>query len=95
MAVYSVDSDAVLTQSTAVRATADRLHAETQAMLAQLTQLQASWTGHAATSFQGVLEEWRGAQLHVEQALGAITTALAVAGQQYADAELANASLFR
>ena len=45
MAVFSVDSDAVLTQSAAVRATADRLHAESQAMLAQLTQLQASWTG--------------------------------------------------
>ncbi|MFI8593852.1 WXG100 family type VII secretion target [Microbacterium sp. NPDC078428] len=95
MAVFSVDSDAVLTQSAAVRATADRLHAESQAMLAQLTQLQASWTGQAAASFQSVLDEWRVTQLHVEQSLASIHGALALAAQHYAEAEMTSAALFR
>ncbi len=42
MAVFSVDSDAVLSATTAVRATGDRLQTDTAAMLARLTQLQGS-----------------------------------------------------
>ena len=38
MATFSVDSDAVLTATGAIRATADRLQGETAAMLGQLTQ---------------------------------------------------------
>ena len=54
MAVFSVDSDAVLATTAAVRGTIDRLQGETQAMLAQLTQLQATWTGSAAVAFHTV-----------------------------------------
>ena len=50
MAIYSVDSDAVLSTTTAVRGTIDRLQSETHAMLAQLTQLQSTWTGTASTA---------------------------------------------
>ncbi|PZU36361.1 MAG: WXG100 family type VII secretion target [Microbacterium sp.] len=95
MAVFTVDSDAILTQSAAVRATVDRLHAESQAMLAQLTQLQSSWTGQAAGSFQQVIDQWRATQRQVEDSLAAITQSLAAAGRQYADTELAALSLFR
>ncbi len=45
MAVFSVDSDAVLATTAAVRGTIDRLQAETQAMLVQLTQLQSQLDG--------------------------------------------------
>lgn len=95
MAVFSVDSDAVLTATAAVRATADRLQGETAAMLAQLTQLQGSWTGSAAVAFQGVIDRWRLAQQEVEAALGEIGGALSHAGQQYAHTEQAAAGLFR
>lgn len=95
MAVYSVDSDAVLATTAAVRGTIDRLQAETQAMLSQLTQLQGSWTGSAAVAFQGVVDQWRATQRQVEDALSGINTALAAAGRQYADAEQATTSLFR
>jgi early secretory antigenic target protein ESAT-6 len=95
MAVFTVDSDAILTQSATVRATVDRLHAESQAMLAQLTQLQSSWTGQAAGSFQQVIDQWRATQRQVEDSLAAITQSLAAAGRQYADTELAALSLFR
>lgn len=95
MAVFSVDSDAVLTATAAVRGTADRLEAETSAMLAQLTQLQSAWTGAAAVAFHGVVEQWRATQRQVEDSLAAISQTLATAGRQYADAEQLNLSLFR
>jgi len=95
MAVFSVDSDAVLASTAAVRGTIDRLQAESNAMLAQLTQLQGSWTGSAAVAFQGVIEQWRATQRQVEDSLTGISAALAAAGRQYADTELAAASLFR
>jgi WXG100 family type VII secretion target len=95
MAVYSVDSDAVIATTAAVRGTIDRLQGETPAMLTQLTQLQASWTGSPAAAFQTVADQWRATQRHVEDSLAGINAALATAGQQYADAEQATTSLFR
>jgi early secretory antigenic target protein ESAT-6 len=95
MAVFSVDSDAVAGATQAIRATADRLQADTSAMLAQLTQLQGSWTGSASVAFQSVVDRWRAAQADLEAALGDISTALGVAGQQYAQTELAAAGMFR
>jgi len=95
MAVFSVDSDAVLTATSAVRATSDRLQGETAAMLAQLTQLQGSWTGAASVAFQGVVERWRAAQRDLDAALADINAALTSAGTQYAQTESAAAGLFR
>jgi len=95
MAVFTVDTDAVASTTTAVRATSDRLQTETAAMMSQLTQLQGSWTGSAATAFQGCAEQWRSAQAHVEQALTSISVALQNAGNQYAEAEQYSAGLFR
>jgi early secretory antigenic target protein ESAT-6 len=95
MAVFSVDSDAVLSSTAAVRGTIDRLHAESASMLAQLTQLQSTWTGSASAAFHGVVEQWRVTQRQVEDSLTSINTALSAAGRQYADAEMATTSLFR
>ncbi|WP_194410953.1 WXG100 family type VII secretion target [Microbacterium cremeum] len=95
MAVFSVDSDAVLASTAAVRGTIDRLQAESNAMLAQLTQLQSSWTGSASIAFHGVVDQWRATQRQVEESLTGINAALSAAGRQYADTELATTSLFR
>ena len=95
MAVFSVDSDAVLTSTAAMRGTIERLQAETSTMLAQLTQLQASWTGGASVAFQGVVEQWRGTQRNVDDTLASISAALGAAGSQYAEAEQLTVSLFR
>lgn len=95
MTAFSVDSDAVLTATSAIRATADRLQGETAAMLGQLTQLQGTWTGSAAVAFQGLIDRWRGAQSELEAALGDIGTALGNAGAQYAQTEQSAAGLFR
>ena len=95
MAVFSVDSDAVLAGTATVRGTIERLQAESQSMLAQLTQLQSSWTGSASIAFHGVVDQWRATQRQVEESLTGISAALAAAGRQYADTELSTTSLFR
>ena len=95
MAVFSVDSDQVLATTSAVRGTIDRLEGETSALMSQLMQLQASWTGSASVAFQTVVDQWRATQRHVEDSLAGINSALAAAGRQYADAEMATTSLFR
>ena len=59
MAVFSQDSDQVLATTSAVRGTIDRLEGETSALMSQLMQLQASWTGSASVAFQGVVDQWR------------------------------------
>ena len=95
MAVFSVDSDAVLSSTTVVRGTIDRLQGEVNALLSQLTGLQSSWTGAAAAAFQSSVEQWRATQRTVEESLGGINAALSLAGRQYAEAEQASMSLFR
>ena len=94
MTRYQVDSEAVIAATSAVRSTIGRLQAEVASLNGQLTSLQGSWSGQAATAFQSVVTDWRGTQQRVEESLGSINTALAQAGQQYAEIEAANARLF-
>ncbi|WP_309065329.1 WXG100 family type VII secretion target [Microbacterium sp.] len=95
MSVFTVDTDAVHAAHGAARATMERLQGESTSLMAQLGQLQSSWTGAAAAAFQECSEQWRGAQMHVEQVLASISGALASAAAQYADADQYSASLFR
>jgi len=95
MAVFSVDSDAVMSATSAVRATGERLQSDTTAMMSQLTQLQGSWTGTASVAFQSVIERWRAAQREVEAALAEISGALGHVATQYAETEMAAAGAFR
>lgn len=94
MTSYQVDSEAVFGASAAARATSDRIQSDVSGMLAQLTSLQSSWSGQAATAFQALITDWRATQQHVTESLEAINAALALAGQQYAEIEQANARLF-
>ncbi|GAA1465451.1 WXG100 family type VII secretion target [Microbacterium thalassium] len=95
MAVFSVDSDAVIAATGSVRNTIDRIEGETHAMMSQLTQLQSTWTGGASSAFHAAVEQWRVTQRQVEESLAGINAALASAGRQYAEAEQATMSLFR
>jgi early secretory antigenic target protein ESAT-6 len=94
MTSYQVDSEAVAAATTSARASVGRIQAEVSALHSQLTALQGSWTGQAATAFQGVVSEWRGVQERVEQSLTSIGQALGYAAQQYAEIEASNARLF-
>ncbi|TQL47053.1 WXG100 family type VII secretion target [Homoserinimonas aerilata] len=94
MTQYRVDSEAVIAAEGAVRASAGRIQAEVNGMLGQLLNLQGSWSGPAAAAFQSVVNDWRATQQRVDESITGIGQALGRAGQQYAEAEQANASLF-
>lgn len=94
MTRYQVDSEAVAAATGNVRAAVNRIQAEVSGLHAQLANLQSSWTGQAATAFQGVVGDWKATQQRVEQSLAEINAALSQAGQLYAEAESQNARLF-
>ncbi|MFT4259208.1 WXG100 family type VII secretion target [Microbacterium sp.] len=95
MSVFTVDTEAVTAAQGATRATMERLQSEAATLMAQLTQLESSWSGTASAAFQNCAQQWRGAQVHVEQVLESIGIALGDAASQYADADQYSASLFR
>ncbi|MER7796229.1 WXG100 family type VII secretion target [Microbacterium sp. NPDC096154] len=95
MAIFSVDTDAVLSANGQALATAERLRLETATLTGQLAQLEASWTGGGAGAFQASLAQWKAAQQAVEQALDGLGRALGAAGAQYAEAERLTAGMFR
>jgi len=94
MTRYQVDSDAVISATGAARGSIGRIQAEVAALQNQLMSLQGSWTGSAASAFQSLVADWSATQQRVEQSLGALTEALAHAGQHYAEIEHQNARLF-
>jgi early secretory antigenic target protein ESAT-6 len=94
MTTYHVDAAQVSAATQTVQGTIGRIQADVASLLGQLTGLQASWSGQAATAFQTAVSEWRATQLHVEQSLEHLNHALGVAATQYTDAELSNARLF-
>lgn len=94
MTRYQVDSDEVLGASSAVRATISRIQAESTSLSGQLANLQNSWSGQASVAFQGLALDWRATQHRVDETLGAVSQALSVAAQQYAEIEATNARLF-
>lgn len=94
MTTYQVDSDAVLTATTGVRASIGRIQSEVTGLNSQLIGLQGSWSGQASSAFQAVASEWHATQLRVEEVLTALGQALAQAGNQYAEIEAANTRLF-
>ncbi|MDQ1574852.1 MAG: hypothetical protein QOH55_2 [Microbacteriaceae bacterium] len=94
MTTFQVDSEAVLGATDAVRASIGRIEAEVGGLHGQLTNLQSSWSGQAATAFQGAITDWRATEQHVGESLAALNQALTRAAQQYAEIEAANARLF-
>ena len=90
----AIDAAQVSAATHSVQGTIGRIQSEVGSLVAQLTGLQSSWTGQAATAFQGAVADWRTTQLHVEQSLAQLSHALGVAATQYAEAEQANARLF-
>ncbi|WP_372969081.1 WXG100 family type VII secretion target [Microbacterium sp.] len=94
MSAFTVDTEAVGAAQAAALATMERVHADAATLMSQLTQLQSSWVGTASTAFQSCADQWRGAQLHVEQVLESIGHSLGSAATQYAEADQFSASLF-
>ncbi|WP_026534153.1 WXG100 family type VII secretion target [Arthrobacter sp. H14] len=94
MAQFNVDSEVLQLRSSAVRGSVERIRTEVETMQRGLQELQGSWTGAAATTFQGLIVDWRATQMKVEASLESINTALSTAATQYAQAEQANTRMF-
>jgi WXG100 family type VII secretion target len=94
MTRFEVDSAQVSAASVAVQASAQQIGTEVDRMMRHLLDLQSSWRGQAATSFQHVVTDWRGTQERVRTALEEIRAALAVAGRQYEDVEASAVRMF-
>ena len=94
MSIISVDTDQLQVKSANVKATVDRISADVQAMKHGLDELQATWRGSAATSFQALVAEWTLTQGKVEASLASINLALSSAADTYAQAEQGNAQRF-
>jgi len=94
MSRYEVDSVQVTQAAVAVQASARQISTQVDGMMRHLVELQGSWRGVAASSFQHVVTDWRATQERVRISLEEIQHALTVAGQQYADAEASAARMF-
>ncbi len=91
---YEVDSAQVLQASSAIQVSAEQIREEVDRMMHHLLDLQGTWRGQAATSFQSVVTDWQATQERVRTSLEEIQRALAAAGRQYADVESATAAMF-
>ncbi len=91
---FEVDSAQVVQASAAVQTSAQQIGSEVDQMMRHLVQLQAGWSGSAASSFQNVVNEWRVTQERVRSALDDIQAALAHAGRQYQEVEDAATRMF-
>ena len=94
MTHFSVDSEQVQAANAAIQSTISRISSEADTLLAQLQNLQSSWTGAAANSFQDLVVRWRATASTVDSQLGELGTALGIAAAQYAEIEYANQRLF-
>lgn len=94
MSRFEVDSAQVAQAGAAVQASAGHIASEVDGMMRHLVNLQASWKGQGAASFQQVITDWRATQERVRVSLEQIQRALALAGRQYAEAEEAAVRMF-
>jgi 6 kDa early secretory antigenic target len=94
MSRYQVDSAQVMQAGAAVQTSAQLIGDEVDVMMRHLVELQSSWQGQAANSFQSVIADWRATQERVRSSLEEIQRALAVAGRQYAEVESTTAAMF-
>jgi 6 kDa early secretory antigenic target len=94
MSRYEVDSAQVAQAGVAVQASAQQISTQVDSMMRHLLDLQNSWRGQAASSFQHVITDWRATQERVKLSLDEIQHALTLASQQYAQAEDSAARMF-
>ncbi len=94
MAQFQVDSELVHAANSAIQNTITQIHSEINALQAQLVSLQDSWRGIAANEFQSLAVRWGSTASAVQQQLGELGNALAMAASQYEDIEAANVQLF-
>ncbi|EEH64495.1 WXG100 family type VII secretion target [Gleimia coleocanis DSM 15436] len=94
MTMFQVDVAEVARTSALVKSSVENVRTEVTALMAHLRDLEASWTGQAATQFHLLAEEWQATQAQVEATLDDIGVRLQLAATQYADVESQATGLF-
>ncbi|MEI2730855.1 MAG: WXG100 family type VII secretion target [Dermatophilaceae bacterium] len=92
---FSVDTEQIGTAASDIARIAGDIETSVAAMMARLTGLQSTWSGAAATEFQGAVTDWRATQTRVRENLATIGTLTARAGTSYAHVEDGVRLLFR
>ncbi|WP_026937269.1 WXG100 family type VII secretion target [Gulosibacter molinativorax] len=87
MAKFTVDSDFMATTMATAYSDIDAVQTHTSQLTTTLTTLESSWSGQASVAFQGAVEQWRGAQSQVEEAIQSINQALGAAADYYGTTE--------
>lgn len=94
MNLLRVDAAAISAAANITKTQIAAIEAEVLKLTTNLTALEGSWSGTAASAFQGALANWRAAQTAVESSLADLNRVLELASTQYAEVEAANARLF-
>lgn len=94
MTQFFVDPNRIHQGNSQIQATIARLQQEIAALHTQLTAMQDSWQGLAASSFQEVFQRWKVTSDLVENQLSLLGQALTLAANQYSETEFANQRLF-
>lgn len=94
MPAFSVDTQAVVDTATRTRTRVTTIQDEVDAMAADISLLQDSWSGGAAAAMSACASDWQLTQTQVQTSLDAIGAALDQAATSYDDAETCNTNLF-
>ncbi|MCI1635556.1 WXG100 family type VII secretion target [Bifidobacterium sp.] len=94
MTNFQVDSEQIRTSSAAVQHSIEAIRDSVHGMYGNLQGLEGIWTGSAATQFTQISQQWRNAQIQMEQSLEAIQRALTQASSLYEEAESQATMLF-
>ena len=71
--MFTVDTDRIQAAASDMSGIAAEIESSVGAMHARLTSLEGSWTGAAATEFQGLVGEWSALQGRVREDLAQIS----------------------
>jgi len=92
--MFTVDTDRIQAAASDMSGIAGEIESSVSAMHARLTALEGSWTGVAATEFQGLVAEWTALQGRVRADLAQIAALTSRAGGSYAETEQGVRGLF-
>jgi WXG100 family type VII secretion target len=92
--MFTVDTDRIQAAASDMSGIAAEIESSVGAMHARLTSLEGSWTGAAATEFQGLVSEWTSLQGRVRADLAQIAALTSRAGGSYAETEQGVRGLF-
>jgi 6 kDa early secretory antigenic target len=92
--MFTVDTDRIQAAASDMSGIAVEIESAVSAMHARLTSLEGSWTGVAASEFQGLVAEWTALQGRVREDLAQIAALTSRASGTYADTEQGVRGLF-